>query len=117
MEITLTIDEKQVPFKSTGAVPKRYMMQFGRDFLKDIIKMGVQEADFEKMTQAEMFEWIRGNIDFDMFYDIAWTFAKTANPQIPDPLTWLDSFDVFPIMELVEELKDLITQTISSKKK
>jgi hypothetical protein len=43
--------------------------------------------------------------------------AKTANPSIPDPITWLDQFDEFPLMEIIPELQDLIIASIQSKKK
>ena len=117
MEITLTIDGKEVAFKSNGGIAKRYMMQFQRDLLKDIISMGVASIDLKKSTDVEKMAWIRDNINFQMFYDIAWVFAKAANPKIPDPLTWLESFDEFPILDIVEPLQELLTTTISSKKK
>ena len=117
MEINLTIDGKQVPFKSNGAVAKRYMMQFQRDLLKDIISMGVTDVDFNKSTDAQKIAWIRDNINFDMFFDIAWVFAKTADKSIPEPITWLETFDEFPILELIEPLQELLVKTISSKKK
>ena len=117
MEITLTIDGKQIPFKSNGAVAKRYMMQFQRDMLKDILSMGVTEKKFDDMSENEKVVWMRDNIDFNMFYDIAWVFAKTANNTIPDPLSWLESFDEFPILEIIEPLQGLLEKTIGSKKK
>lgn len=117
MEITLTIDGKQVPFKSNGAVTKRYMMQFQRDLLKDIMSMGIVDIDFKNTSETEQLRWMRDNIDFNMFYDIAWVFAKTANPSIPDPLSWLDTFDEFPIIDIIVPLQDLLEKTIGSKKK
>lgn len=117
MEITLTIDDKQIPFKSNGAVAKRYMMQFHRDLLKDILKMGVTDVDFKDSTEAEKIQWMRDNVDFNMFYDIAWVFAKTADSKIPEPITWLEQFDSFPIMEIIEPLQELLMLTIGSKKK
>ena len=108
MEKTIEIDGKQITFKSTGAIPKRYKMQFGRDLFADLFKMGISKDMAEEDIRK---------INFDVFYDIAWTFAKTADPDIKDPITWLDGFDVFPIMDLVPQLQELIAQTISSKKK
>lgn len=117
MEITLTIDGKQIPFKSNGAVAKRYMMQFQRDMLKDILSMGVTDKKFDDMSENEKVVWMRDNIDFNMFYDIAWVFAKTANTDVPDPLTWLESFEEFPILDIIEPLQGLLEKTIGSKKK
>ncbi|MBU5254194.1 hypothetical protein KQI46_20080 [Lysinibacillus capsici] len=115
MEITLTIDNKPVKFKSSGAVPKRYKMQFGRDFFKDLIGMGIVDKDYNNLEENEQLKAIE-KIDFDMFYDIAWTLAKTADKTIDDPLTWLDSFDTFPIVDIVAELQEILAATISTKK-
>ena len=117
MEIILKIDNKDVSFKSNGAVAKRYMMQFQRDLLKDIISMGVTEIDFKKASEADKVRWMRDNINFDVFFDIAWVFAKAASPEIPEPLKWLESFDEFPIIDIIEPLQDLLAKTIGTKKK
>lgn len=105
MEKTIKIDGKDVSFKSTGAVPKRYKAQFGRDFFKDLIKMG----NGAKLDA--------NSIDFDVLYDIAWTLAKTADPSIKDPITWLDGFDSFPIVEILPEIQELMTSSIATVKK
>jgi len=116
MEKTIEISGKKVNFKSSGAVPKRYKMQFQRDYFKDLLTMGVVNQGAGKLTEAKQLE-AAGKIDFDVFYDIAWTLAKTANNSIPDPLSWLDGFDEFPIMEILPDLQDMIAATISSSKK
>lgn len=118
MEKTLTIDGKEVTFKSTGAVVKRYKMQFGRDFFADLSNLGLEfiNQDFKDMDQTAALEIMR-KLNFDLFLDLAWVYAKTADSSIPDPLTWLDSFETFPIVEILPELQDLMAQTIGTKKK
>lgn len=110
MEKTLTIDGKQVRFKSTAATPLRYKAQFGKDFFKEIYKL---DALHNVENTADVFE----TVDFDFFYNLIWVLAKTANPSIPDPITWLDEFDEFPLMDIIPELQDLLISTIQSKKK
>lgn len=110
MEKTLTIDGKQVRFKSTAATPLRYKAQFGKDFFKEIYKL---DALNNVENTADVFE----TVDFDFFYNLIWVLAKTANPSIPEPLTWLDEFEEFPLMEIIPELQDLLISTIQSKKK
>jgi hypothetical protein len=56
-------------------------------------------------------------IDFDIFYNIAWVLAKTADKSIKDPFTWLDEFNEFPMIDIIPELQDMIISTIKSKKK
>lgn len=47
--------------------------------------------------------------------------AKTADKTIPDLLDWLDSFDEFPLEDIMVELEELLTRafvsTIESKSK
>ena len=47
MEKTITIDGKQVRFKSNGATPLRYKAQFGKDYFKEIMKLSTI-AKFER---------------------------------------------------------------------
>lgn len=112
METTINIDGKDIRFKSTGSAPLRYKMQFKRDFFSDLMKMqgaikkGGKDIDFDVF-------------DLEVFYNIAWIYAKTADPSISSPLEWLDTFDTFPIIEIIPELQDIITAslgTINSKK-
>ncbi|SMO55067.1 hypothetical protein [Melghirimyces algeriensis] len=116
MEKTLTIDGKEVRFKSTAATPLRYKAQFGKDFFAEIFKLESLEKLMKPKSgklKAEDFSLV----DFDVLYNIVWTMAKTADPKIPDPITWLDGFDEFPLMEIFPELQDMIVRTIQGKKK
>lgn len=115
MEKTITIDGKKIRFKSNGATPLRYKAQFGRDYFKEILKL----APLENMQGK------KGNIstddlqalDFEVFYNIAWIMAKTADSTIPEPLEWLDQFDEFPIAEIIPELQDLMISSFQTTKK
>ncbi|AJD92028.1 hypothetical protein JMA_27110 [Jeotgalibacillus malaysiensis] len=114
MEKTLTIDGKQVPFKSNGAVPLRYNSQFNRSFFKDIMGM---VGDPNAVAKGKKVEIDVMKIDFETFYSMTWVLAKTANPSITDPMTWLDGFEEFPIFEIYPELQDMIMSTLQSAKK
>ena len=114
MEKILTIDGRQVKFKSTGAFLLRYKAQFGRDALQDILR--IQPAIDNKGRIKNI-----SALDLEVLYDLAWTLAKTADPNIPPPMEWLDEFSEFPLMDIVPELTDLIfgclSSTVKSKKK
>jgi hypothetical protein len=111
MEKTILIDGKEVRFKSTGATALRYKAQFGKDYLSEILKLNnLNGLDLNTATSFEGF-------DFEVFYNIAWVMAKTANPSIPDPITWLDEFDSFPMMDVIPELQDMLLSSIQAKKK
>jgi len=115
MEKILTIDGRQVKFKSTGAFLLRYKAQFGRDAIQDILKL--QAAIDTKTNELSNYDVL----DLEVFYNLAWTLAKTADPSLPPPMEWLDSFSEFPLVDLLSELTDMIfsslTTTAQSKKK
>ncbi|WP_428817113.1 hypothetical protein ACQR2L_09640 [Clostridium butyricum] len=118
MEKTIEIDGKQVSFKSTAATPLRYKAQFGRDYFSEILKMEeltkIKKTKIKKTkNQAETL----AKIDFNTFYNIIWVLAKTADKKIPEPLEWLDTFEEFPLFEIIPQIQDLIVASIQGKKK
>jgi len=131
MEKIITIDGRQVKFKSTGAFLLRYKAQFHRDALKDIYKMQdaieivketiIDEATGEKKVVEKQVVKNIDAVDLDVFYNLVWTLAKTADKTIEPPFEWLDEFGEFPLNDIIPELQDLIFSclgsTVESKKK
>lgn len=115
MEKTLVIDGKEVRLKSTAATPLRYKAQFGRDFFADIIKL--HRLEKLQLDNGELNYEALEYLDFEIFYNMIWAMAKTADPNIPDPIKWLDGFETFPIMEIIPEVQDLILANLQTKKK
>lgn len=115
MEKILTIDGRQVRFKSTGAFLLRYKMQFNKDALQDIVKLqyAVRETEDENGNKKYVISNI-DYLDFEVFYNLIWTLAKTADSTIPTPLEWLDEFDEFPLMDILPELIDMIFNSVSA---
>lgn len=109
MEKILTISGKQVNFKSTGAFLLRYKAQFGRDALGVLLKMEKTMESLKEGTEDAL-----EALDLTPFFEIIWTLAKTADPTIPPPMEWLDTFDEFPLAEIIPELQDLLLTTIQS---
>ena len=107
MEKTLTIDGRQVPFKSTGAFMLRYRSQFGKEPLKDIAKL-------EKLVGPDGKLGDISALDLEPFYNLVWTLAKTADKSIPPPMDWLDSFDEFPMMDILPELQEMLFHALES---
>ena len=114
MEKIIEIDGKQVGFKTNGLVPVFYKAQFKRDLIKDLLSMG---GNNKKTEDQDQLEWLRDNVDFMVFFDIAWVFARAYDKSIPPQDEWLESFDTFPIMDVFEPLQELLEATISTKKK
>ncbi|KAB2334257.1 hypothetical protein [Bacillus mesophilum] len=114
MEKTIEIDGKKIKLKSTGATALRYKAQFQQDFFNDLFKL-VKGGKIEKdgTIDPSTIE----SMDFEFFYNYTWVLAKQADKEIPDPIEWLDGFDVFPIIDIIPEIQDLLYKTIQSKKK
>jgi hypothetical protein len=115
MEKTIEIDGRQIRFKSTAATPLRYKAQFGRDYFSELLKMN-KLGKLNLEGEEDNYEALE-ILDFEVFYNIIWSLAKTADKSIPEPITWLDEFEEFPIMEILPELQELITSSIQGKKK
>lgn len=113
MEKTIIIDDKEVRLKSTGGTAIRFKAQFGKDYFAQLLKLApLGKIDMENLDPSKL-----DSVDFEVFYNLVWTMAKTADPNTPEPMTWLDSFDEFPIIEILEDIQDMIVSTIQSKKK
>jgi hypothetical protein len=114
MEKTITIDGKQVRFKSNGATPLRYKAQFGKDYFKEIMKLAQLEKlqGKKKISAADL-----DALDFEVFYNISWIMAKTADPTIPEPMEWLEQFDEFPMIDIIPEIQDLLLTSFQTTKK
>lgn len=113
MEKTIEIDNKEIRFKSTAATPLRYKAQFGKDFFSEILKLSSLDGLNSKKIDLKKID----SLDFEIFYNIIWVLAKTADKTIPEPITWLDSFEEFPLFEIIPELQDLILASMQTKKK
>lgn len=101
----IKIDGKQVKFKATAATPLRYKEKFGKDYFQELSKLRIlQKALKSKKSDAEKL----ASVDFELFYNIAWVFAKTADKNIPEPIEWLDGFNTFPMAEIIPQLQELI---------
>lgn len=117
MEKTIMIDGKAVRFKSTAATPLRYRAQFGSDFFSDILKLyPLTKVKFDE-NDEESFVKVFRKIDFDMFYNLLWVHAKTADKSIPEPIEWLDQFDEFPLMDIFIEIQGLLMKSMQTTKK
>ncbi|GEM04094.1 hypothetical protein HMI01_10820 [Halolactibacillus miurensis] len=113
MEKTINIDGRKVTFQSTGATPLRYKKQFGQDFFTDLMKMqGLSKIKSKNPTYEQIKQ-----LDMEVFYNVAWVLAKTADSSIPEPMDWLDTFEVFPLMEIMPELQDLMLSSMQTSKK
>ncbi|WP_088825657.1 MULTISPECIES: hypothetical protein [Listeria] len=120
MEKTIKIDNVDVRLKSTGATVLRYKQQFGKDYFSELLKM-TKAIEPMRSNKNDNLDELNAEdlslLDFEVIYNFVWVLAKTADPEIPEPIEWLDSFDTFPIMDILPEIEDLLSASIQTKKK
>lgn len=113
MEKVIEIDGKKVKLKSHAAIPLMYKAQFKRDFFGDLIKLHkLQKFDPKKGNYEVLSE-----LDSTVFYDLIWIYAKAADPNIDEPITWLSQFSEFPLEEVLTQVTDLISHSFKTTKK
>ncbi|MCM3783669.1 hypothetical protein M3231_11860 [Neobacillus mesonae] len=116
MEKVFKIDGNTVRFKSSAAFVKKYKAHFRRNIFTDLYLLN--ESISKDTAGNEVIDF--GKLDIDLFYDIAWVLAKTADDSILPVEDWLDQFDSFPI-DIMPELLSMVTESLQpstvSKKK
>ena len=131
MEKVVVIDGKQVPFRCTGGFLIRYKQLTGEDPIKAIYTLGnVEQALGNRGKKAsshqdKLQDKLDKDPDFDVtvIYKLIWVLARTADPTVPDLLTWVESFNDFPVFVIFDEIKVLIvgafrtTKTLPDHKK
>ena len=112
MDKVLTIDGREVGFRVTASTPMRYRHRFTRDIFEDILKMREEYLSGNGFSAKSL----------EAFEYLSYIMAKQYDNNIPEsPEDWLDSFDLFSIMEILPEILDLWVQnektTSTAKKK
>ena len=108
MEKTLVIDGKPILFKCTGGFLLRYRELVGQDPLRDIVKI----QDLSKDGNLDVTDLTVD--DLDTLYNIVWVMARTADPEIPSLVDWVDSFNEFPLADIFVDLIELFTFAFKS---
>ena len=98
----ITIDDKEVAFKASAAIPRIYRLKFQRDIYKDLHSLEKALGDSkEDNSNLDLFS-------LEMFENIAYIMAKHADSSIPDtPEEWLDNFNTFSIYQVLPQLIEL----------
>ena len=102
MTRNITIDEKEVVFKASAAIPRIYRLKFGRDIYRDLAALEKNVGENEEgKSHLDL-------VSLEMFENIAYIMAKHADPTIPNtPEEWLDEFNTFSIYQILPQLIEL----------
>lgn len=96
---TVQIDDKEVMFKASAAVPRLYRIKFQRDIYRDMKQL---ETAFNSKNEMD-------SVNLEVFENIAYIFAWHADPEhVPDqPDKWLEQFNMFSIYQVFPQILDL----------
>lgn len=108
MEKIINISGKEVKLASTAGTLHRYRMQFKRDLTKDILLLENTFKDI-KTNNADFTA-----IDLELFENIAWSLAKTADSSIKPIDEWLDQFETFDIYRVLPVIMEMLQANFQS---
>lgn len=107
---TIQIGDKSINFSTSFAWCFIYKAQFGKDPLT-VIRPAYAQASSSGASGAAVFYDLYERLGVVEVSRIAWAMARNADKEIPDPETWVSSFEEFPVMTFMEEL---IPEALSS---
>lgn len=119
---TIKIDGKAVDFNITASFPLRFENQFNYDILQALLPTVAEIAEGVESAENKDEELISilNNLMSLKLTDIQkliWTFAKAADKDVPDIVDWYDSFNEFPMFDVLKELTPCVVSSLISKKK
>ena len=94
MEKTIQINNKDVTFKTSAALPRLYMTMYGRDIFADMMRLeGTNEEQALDGTVINILE------------DVAFCMARHADKSVGnDVVEWLEGFDTFGVIKALPEI-------------
>ena len=110
VEKTVKIGSKDVTLRASAALPRIYRVKTGRDILKDVNGLSIDED---------------GNVtpeDYEVFENLAWVMAYHADNTVPEKIEdWLEQLDsVLAIYNVMPHIMDLwnanVKTAVESKK-
>lgn len=109
MTRTVTIDGREVKFRTSAAIPRLYRIKFRRDIIQDMdtLQKAMRESDATASTIPPA--------ALELFENIAYLMARHADPDnVPDDVdAWLEQFDTFSIYEIMPVIAEMWADNIA----
>lgn len=113
MIFTVKIDNKEVEMSNAFAWMFKYKSQFKEDPAAFLVPA------FGKVAEDPTGMTAFAEIGFTRLSNMAWAMAKTANKNVPDPITWVNSFETFNVLDFAGEIieKAVSGMTVTNEEK
>jgi hypothetical protein len=101
---TVKIEDNVFNLAATGGMVIIYKQQFGKEYYEELetLSTASQQSTKEALYGA---------------YKLIWAMSKAADVTVPDPDIWINSFDKFPLLQLIPHAVDLLTRSFGQIKK
>ena len=138
MEKTIKIGDKKIRLNNATKWMLVYRKQFNRDILPTLMPLMASALDVfngllnetglsEDVGAEDILKVLDGDTFIDALIhlgtfevvdliDITWSLAKTADEDIPDPETWVEDLDSFPLDVIIPAVFGLIFKGVISTK-
>ena len=119
------IGEKSVSLRANASFLLIYKDEFGREALADVFPMLQMVLPIIGLAQGEALDSTNAlalvdgieKFNTETLVNLIWAMAKNADPSIDEPREWLDTFDDFPLFDILAELTPFLLESMISKKK
>lgn len=110
VEKTVKIGSKDVTLRASAALPRLYRVKTGRDILKDVSGLSVEQDG--TVTPD----------DYEVFENLAWVMAYHADNTVSENIDdWLEQLDdvlaIYHVMPQIMDLWNINTKTAVASKK
>lgn len=113
MEKIIKISGKDIKLASTAGTLYKYRVNFHRDFLKDLVHLDKKLKEIKHSTCKDQYAEFNA-LELEVFEQMAWTMAKTADPSCPPIENWLDNFETFGIYEVLPEIMEIASSNFNT---
>ena len=93
MIFTVNIDNNEIEMSNAFAWMFKYKSQFHEDPAAFLVPAFAKTAE-DPTGMAALAE-----IGFTRLSNMAWAMAKAANKNVPDPVTWVNGFETFNVLD------------------
>lgn len=111
------VGDKQLALESNAFTVILFKKQFNKDMFAELLKLvqlfkGEKELNPENMS-AEQVE----KFDTMIFYELFWTFAYSANKDIPDFMDFYSEYSELNTVGIMSDVLELIQHSMVTQKK
>ena len=119
------IGEKSVSLRANASFLLIYKDEFSREALTDVFPLmqmvlpiiGLARGETLDSTTAMALVDGLEKFNTETLVNIIWAMAKNADNTIGEPREWLDTFEDFPLLDILNDVIPFLLESMISKKK